>query len=144
MAFCTNCGAELTGDSCAQCGVPTVGASQTPRRSSNPVSKWLLISFGILVAVLALVLTIVAVTRYEGNCCAGALGAERETVQTAIYAMMADNIMSELTANGTAAKITKTTDFGGGQFIVEYLRDFPTEYCYTWTTLGTVTQADCP
>ena len=142
MAFCTNCGAELTGDNCAQCGVPTGGASQTPRRSSNPVLKWLLISFGILVAVFALVAITVPLISFDGGCCAPV--SERETVQTAIDTMFVDNNMTRLTANGTAAKITNTTDFGGGKHITEYIRDLPTELCYTWTTLGTVPQADCP
>ena len=93
---------------------------------------------------MAVVVTIVAVNRFEGSCCEGASAAEWDTVETAIYTMMADKQMTKLTANGTAAKITKTTDFGGGQLIAEYLRDFPTEYCYTWTTAAEVTQADCP
>ena len=58
--------------------------------------------------------------------------------------MMVDNNMTEVTANGTAAKITSTTGFGGGQLITGYLRDFPTEYCYTWISNGEVAQADCP
>ena len=74
----------------------------------------------------------------------GHLFAELESVQSSIYIMMVDNNMAEVAANSTAAKITSTTDFGGGQLITRYLRDFPTEYCYTWTTNGEVAQADCP
>lgn len=64
-------------------------------------------------------------------------------MQLAIDSMMADKNVAVVTANDTAAQITSTTDFGGGQLITEYLRDLPTEYCYTWTTVGEVTQAAC-
>ena len=108
----------------------------------NCGAEWLLISFGILVAVFALVAITVPLISFDGGCCAPV--SERETVQTAIDTMFVDNNMTRLTANGTAAKITNTTDFGGGQHITEYIRGLPTELCYTWTTLGTVPRADCP
>ena len=74
-----------------------------------------------------------------------AKAAERDTVQTAIETMIADKKLTSVTANsGPAAKVTSSTDFGGGHSIAIYIRGLPTAYCYTWTDKGVVTQADCP
>ena len=73
---------------------------------------------------------------------------EWDYVQSALDLMIVDNDLIAITANGTAAKITATTDFGGGQLIAIYMRDLmgdlPTTFCYTWDAGGLIlTQADC-
>lgn len=143
MAFCIHCGAELTGNYCTQCGQPSGSAPRNRQGNAKTVLKWVLISFGTLLGILvltAIILPLVVSTNGPGHL--DDVGWAE--VQSAIDIMMVDNDMTVLTANDTAAKITSTTDLGGGQLITEYLRDLPTEYCYTWTTVGVVTQADCP
>ena len=74
----------------------------------------------------------------------GAKSAEFAAVQSAIDNMLVDNKMAAVTANETAAKITETTDFGGGQLIASYIGDPSSSYCYTWDGTGKVlTQAAC-
>ena len=74
----------------------------------------------------------------------GAQAAERATIQAAIDAMMLDNLLAKVTANGTAdyiraeAVAVTDTDFGRGQSIVGYVRDAVTAYCYTWSSNGTI------
>ena len=58
--------------------------------------------------------------------------------------MMADNLLATVTANDTAdytraEGIAATdTDFGRGQYIVDYVRDAFTAYCYTWSAGGKI------
>lgn len=74
----------------------------------------------------------------------GAQAAERATIQAAIDAMMLDNLLAKVTANGTADYIrakglaATDTDFGRGQYITAYVRDAVTAYCYTWSSNGTI------
>ena len=73
--------------------------------------------------------------------------AEWDAVQIAIDIMLADNRLSTVAANGTAAKITAAFDFDfgpGTQNITDYLGAPSTAYCYTWDSTGNIlTQADC-
>ena len=67
--------------------------------------------------------------------------------QVAVDIMLADKKLTTVAAGATAATVTSSTDFDASAAtlnITEYLRDLPTEFCYTWTTGGVVTQATCP
>ena len=74
----------------------------------------------------------------------GIKAAEWNAVQANIDVMMADNKMTSVTAGSTAAKITSTTDFGGGQLIASYFWDPYTTWCYTWDASGKLlSQTEC-
>ena len=120
MAFCTNCSAELTGDYCTQCGAPSGDAPRGRQGSAKTVLKWVLISFGALFGVLVLAAIIVPlVVKFDATDGHDYFIVEWQSVQSSIDIMILDNNMTEVTTNGTAAKITSTTDFGGGQFVTE-------------------------
>ena len=102
----------------------------------------MLVVVGIIVALAAVIVP--TVIKFSGSGEQGAKDAEYDNVQSAMDLMITDNNLTTVTANATAAKITSTTDFGGGQLIATYCRDPATTYCYTWSTSGEIlTQADC-
>ncbi len=102
----------------------------------------MLVVVGIIVALAAVIVPTVIKFTSEGE--KGAKGAEWDAVQAAIDVMMADQKISLLTGNSTAAKITDSLDLIGGQTLAEYLRGLTTKYCYTWDTGGEVlTQSIC-
>ena len=110
MAFCTNCGADLTGDYCTQCGEPSADTPRARQGSTKAVLKWVLISFGALLGVLVLAAIIVPlVVKFDATDGHDYFIVEWQSVQSSIDIMMVDNNMTEVTANGTAAKITSTT-----------------------------------
>ena len=57
---------------------------------------------------------------------------------------MTANIMASVAANDTADYIraegvaSTVTDFGRGHYIVDYVRDAFTAYCYIWSANGTI------
>ena len=102
----------------------------------------MLVVVGIIVALAAVIVP--TVIKFSGSGEQGAKDAEYDNVQSAMDLMITDNNLTTVTANATAAKITSTNDFGGGQLIATYFRDPSTTYCYTWSTSGEIlTQADC-
>jgi len=52
VPFCTDCGAKVIGAFCTQCGATTTIVATQPRMKS--VTKWVLISFGVLVGLMVL------------------------------------------------------------------------------------------
>ena len=92
--------------------------------------------------------TVVAVTQFSGSGTTAAKSGEKDTVQTAMETMIADKKLTLIVANTTAVKVATSFDFdpatGVTLNITTYIRDLPTDYCYTWTDKGVVTQADCP
>ena len=102
----------------------------------------MLVVVGIIVALAAVIVP--TVIKFSGSGEEGAKKSEFDNVQAAIDLMITDNNLTSVAAGGTAAAITSTTDFGGGQLIAEYFRDDSTAYCYTWDSTGKLlTQADC-
>ena len=103
----------------------------------------MLVVVGIIVALAADIVP--TVIKFSGSGEQGALDAENDAVQSSIDIMMADNELTTVTANGTAAQIVgATTDFGSGQLILTYFRDPTTTYCYTWDGTGQIlTQTTC-
>ena len=70
---------------------------------------------------------------------AGAASAEWDAIQSSIDTMMADNILTTVTASsGNAAFILITTPFGSGNTLAAYVRDSATTYCYTWDNTGKI------
>ena len=106
----------------------------------------LLVVVGIMVALAAVIVP--TVIKFSGSGEKGAKAAEEEALQAAIDIMMVDKDLVAVAASpAAAATITAATDFdasAGTLFITAYL-PVPTEFCYTWTVGGQVTQAaDCP
>ena len=141
MAFCTNCGTELTGEFCSQCGTPATGAPRM--RGMNPVLKWVLISFGALVGLVVLAAIIVPTISFNGGHNNHAAEAEYWTVQTIIQSLMVDNNLD---------RVTPSTSGAGGEQIrntgtqlhptidtSDYMLEDATEFCYRWDTAGLIT-----
>ena len=106
----------------------------------------LLVVIGIIVVLAGV--TVVAVTQFSGSGTTAAKAGEKDTFQTAIETMIADKkLTSVVPKTAPAAAVTSSIDFDPGTGVVNitsYIRDLPTDYCYTWTATGLVTQADCP
>ena len=147
MAFCISCGAELTGDYCFRCGAPATGAPR--RRGMNPVLKWVLISFGSLAGFMLLAAIFgPLIIRFAEETSVPSpphnLTAERETVQTAMYAMMADKNITTVTPNDdTNNSLGENTWTGlpagaGSASLDAYLKRTPTTFYYCWDSRGKV------
>jgi hypothetical protein len=73
MAFCTKCGAQVTGSFCSQCGTPAASAvgeagAPPPRRGMHPILVVLLVLVGVVVlGMAALVGTGLYVARHGGG-----------------------------------------------------------------------------
>ena len=147
MAFCISCGAELTGDYCFRCGAPATGAPR--RRGMNQVLKWVLISFGSLAGFMLLAAIFgPLIIRFAEETSVPSpphnLTAERETVQTAMYAMMADKNIKTVTPNDdTNNSLGENTWTGlpagaGSASLDAYLKRTPTTFYYCWDSRGEV------
>ena len=147
MAVCANCGAELTGDYCTQCGESSGGASQTRQRSSKPVRKWGLIALGILVALVVLAAIILpSIFTFSGSGEAGSLDAELDYVQTAMIAMMFDRKLTTVDDHTTGPAVNTWNAFPGPGAVPlnKYLREKTTQYYYCWDAKGKVWQRNDP
>ena len=99
----------------------------------------LLVVVGIIVALAAVIVPLVV--QFSGRGETGAASAEWDAIQSAIDTMMADNVMTVVTAGASAAFITDSIDFDAGagtQNLAAYLRDSTTTHCYTWAGSGKV------
>ena len=99
----------------------------------------LLVVIGIIVALAAI--TIALVTRFTGSGREGALAAERETVQTAMNAMMADQNIVTVDAKTTLAGVNSWTAVPTGTnsaFLSGYLKKSTTTFFYCWAANGDV------
>ena len=110
----------------------------------TPVLKWVLISFGCLVALL-----IVAYILYSLIKPPAGTGPYRypkgnfETVQTAIQTLMVDNDIDQVTPSTSGVggeKISSTsTQFHPTITMSDYMDGLSTTYCYRWDTTGRIT-----
>ena len=109
----------------------------------------LLVVIGIIVALAGV--TVPLVTKFTGSGKTGAMAAERETVQTAMNAMMAENDVTTVTEviNPAAATNTWTAlPIGNGSAVLfgavgdRYLKTGTTTYYYCWTAGGEVYTRD--
>jgi len=109
----------------------------------------LLVVIGIIVALAGV--TVPLVTKFTGSGKTGAMAAERETVQTAMNAMMAEQDITTVTAviNPAAATNTWTgLPIGAGSALLyggvgdRYLKVGTTTYYYCWTAGGEVYSRD--
>ena len=99
----------------------------------------LLVVIGIIVALAAI--TIPLVTRFTGSGKEGALAAERETVQTAMNAMMAEQYITTVndhTSGGGYNTWTAQPTGTGSDFLGGYLQKNTTTYYYCWKANGQV------
>ena len=97
----------------------------------------MLVVIGIIVALAAVIVP--TVIKFSGSGETGAKAAELDSFQAAVDIMLADKKLTTVAAGATAATVTSSTDFDASAAtlnITEYLRDLPTEFCYTWTTGG--------
>ena len=101
----------------------------------------LLVVVGIIVGLAAVIVP--TVTRFAGKGETGARAAERDNVQAAIDAYMADQDPPVMTVVGnTGGAATGTNDFTdatGILHLANYLRDPSTNFNYCWDTSGKVT-----
>ena len=109
----------------------------------------LLVVIGIIVALAGV--TVPLVTKFTGSGKTGAMAAERETVQTAMNAMMAEQDITTVTAviNPAAATNSWTgLPLGNGSAFLyggvgdRYLKVGATTYYYCWTAGGEVYTRD--
>ena len=109
----------------------------------------LLVVIGIIVALAGV--TVPLVTKFTGSGKSGAMAAERETVQTAMNAMMAEKDITTVTAviNPSAASNTWSSLPAGtgaaalyGASGAQYLKKSTTNYYYCWTASGEVYARD--
>jgi len=109
----------------------------------------LLVVIGIIVALAGV--TVPLVTKFTGSGKIGAMAAERETVQTAMNAMMAEQDVTTVTAvvNPAAATNTFTAlPVGTGSAVLfgavgsRYIKTGTTDYYYCWTAGGDVYTRD--
>ncbi|MCH7712108.1 MAG: type II secretion system protein [Chloroflexi bacterium] len=109
----------------------------------------LLVVIGIIVALAGV--TVPLVTKFTGSGKTGAMAAERETVQTAMAAMMAEQDITTVTAVINPAAATNTWTalpagtgaavlFGGAG--AQFLKKGTTSYYYCWTASGEVYSRD--
>lgn len=107
----------------------------------------LLVVVGIIVGLAAVIVP--TVTRFSSKGDDGARAAEKENVQAAMDAMMADKNITTVTASVSDA--AGTSDFsalpvGTGSAPLyaagasSYLRTNPTKYTYCWNDVGVITQ----
>ncbi len=109
----------------------------------------LLVVIGIIVALAGV--TVPLVTKFTGSGKTGAMAAERETVQTAMTAMMAEQDITTVTAviNPSAATNTWSSLPAGtgaeslyGASGAQFLKKSTTNYYYCWTAGGEVYTRD--
>lgn len=109
----------------------------------------LLVVIGIIVALAGV--TVPLVTKFTGSGKTGAMAAERETVQTAMNAMMAEQDITTVTAviNPAAATNTWSSLPAGtgaaalyGSSGAQFLKKGTTNYYYCWTASGEVYSRD--
>ena len=139
MAFCTNCGAELTGNCCNQCGEPSGGMSRQ-RRNTRRLTNWILIAGIILVLALFAVILVELVTRSTGPHGEGRLRSETALVQTALDLLMVENalyLVDEHTTGPAVNEWSSEPTGAGGASLDSYLKS-PTKNYYCWTAEGDV------
>ncbi len=109
----------------------------------------LLVVIGIIVALAGV--TVPLVTKFTGSGKTGAMAAERETVQTAMNAMMAEQDITTVTAVINPAAATNAfgaLPIGAGSAVLygavgdRYLKTDATNYYYCWTAGGEVYTRD--
>ena len=109
----------------------------------------LLVVIGIIVALAGI--TVPLVTKFTGSGKTGAMAAERETIQTAMNAMMAEQDITTVTAviNPSAATNTWSALPAGagaaalyGASGAQFLKKDTTRYYYCWTASGEVYTRD--
>jgi len=152
MAICTNCGAELTGNYCIQCGEPSRGASRPPQQISKPVLKWVLISFGTVLALLVIAAIIVPqVISFKGSNGKHIFyypwAPEQDNLQLAMDIMMADKGIAVVTANDKGPAVNTWTAFPTGPGAVplsNYLEKNTTEYYFCWDATGEIRPRNDP
>ena len=111
----------------------------------------LLIVVGIIVALAAVIVP--AVAQFSGRGEKGSAAAELDTVQTAVDAMMAEEVLTTVVQNegpaGIGPAVAAISDFSTFDFnpntppialLTSYMRDNPTGYQYCWDTPGNITQ----
>tara|TARA_B100000315_G_scaffold245244_1_gene270908 strand:- start:5506 stop:5859 length:354 start_codon:yes stop_codon:yes gene_type:complete len=93
---------------------------------------------GIIVALAAIIVPLVI--RFSGEGESAAQVGERETIQTAIQAMMVDNDLGSVTASASGAggeRINDTgTQFHASITMQNYMDQTSTQFCYRWGTDG--------
>ena len=97
----------------------------------------ILVAIGIMAAIAAI--TVPLVSRFAGSGGKQAKVTERETVQTAIDAYLAENALGQLSVAQTTKTFTPAQE--GAGFLSTYLRGASTTYCYTWDISGEVSEA---
>ena len=109
----------------------------------------LLVVIGIIVALAGV--TVPLVTKFTGSGKTGAMAAERETIQTAMNAMMAEQDVTTVTAVVNPAASTNSwtaLPAGTGSAVLygsvgnRYLKTGTTNYYYCWTAGGEVYTRD--
>ncbi|MET0059962.1 type II secretion system protein [Dehalococcoides mccartyi] len=97
-----------------------------------------LIELLVVVAILGVLAAVVVpnVAKFIGSGKTEAMATELHTIQLAVTAYMADNLTDEL-----PAEITSTNSFSGTS-IAPYLVTLTTEFYYSITTAGVVTQTE--
>ena len=146
MAFCTNCGAELTGSFCTQCGEPSGDVSRR-RRNTRRLTMWVFIAFGILIAfVTAMGVQWARNNTYDRHT-GGDLRSEAALVQSATYAMMAENRLSLVDGHTTGPAVNEWSSQptgAGAASLYSYLKKYSylekstTTFYYCWTAEGDV------
>ena len=110
----------------------------------------LLVVVSIIVALTAVMVPQVAKFAERGS--NGAAAAELETIQTAMDAMMTDELLGSVNSVGAAAATHEWDSTNGTDLDPDandtvylydsYLRGATTSYCYYWHNLGNVTQGN--
>ncbi len=106
------------------------------KRIYNEQGGFTLSELLVVIAIMA-ILVGVAVGSYTGLISSGTSESksyEYEAVQTAMDAYMSVSASATVTARASAAVVTSSDD------IADYMRRLPTNYTYTWTSEGVVTQ----
>ncbi len=114
-------------------------AKETVRQEGGFTLIELLVVIGIIVALTAISISLV--TRFTGSGHEAALVAERETVQTAMNAMMAEQYITNVDAKTSLAGINTWTaqpTGTGSAFLSGYMQRDTTIYYYCWEADGQV------